>query len=284
MGEENGAILEPLEEDDSCTLDLNLDQEYILELPEGLGYSAARLHGVGARPNQEDVFAVSECENGLAEKRGVLFLLADGMGGMMDGEKASAAGVASCLDFFDNVSEKGFYPGWMRDMAFQANQDTIQALGDTAGKGGSTLVAVHIQGNEANWITVGDSHLYLFRDKQLVQLNKDHNLATKLARMVSEGLMSREDAESHPQRRALTSYLGIEDEMEIDGNDSPLQLSPEDVMFLSSDGVFGTLSDEEMANVLDMPVGRAAMSLALQIEGRQKPRQDNYTGILIHLE
>ena len=271
-------------EDDEITLDLGLEWQFLLDLPEDCGITASRLQGLGKRSNQEDAFAVSPCTKEDWETRGVLFILCDGMGGMQDGEVASAAGIASCLSFFSQVSRDGFYPGWMKDMAERANSDTIHAMGDAAGSGGSTLVAVHIFGRSMQWVTIGDSHLYSAKDGALRQMNEDHVFARKLAQLVENGMITQEEADNNRQRKALTSYLGVEDGLEIDGNEEAYALTDGEWICLMSDGIFGTLSDEEILLALGNPPAKAAQEMDRMVAEKGKPKQDNYTGILIRID
>ena len=271
-------------DDDEITLDLGLERQFLLDLPEDCGITASRLQGLGKRSNQEDAFAVSPCTKEDWEKRGVLFILCDGMGGMQDGEVASAAGIASCLSFFSQVSRGGFYPGWMKDMAERANTDTIHAMGDAAGSGGSTLVAVHIFKNRLQWVTIGDSHLYEAKDGALTQLNEDHIFARKLDKLAENGVITQEEANSNHQRKALTSYLGVEEGLEIDGNEEARELVSGEWICLMSDGIFGTLSDEEILQALSMAPAKAALEMDRMVAEKAKPKQDNYTGILIQVK
>ncbi len=264
------------------TLDLTMELEYKIDLPEACGMDAAKVHGIGARENQEDSFGISQISEEIWEERGVLFVLADGMGGMEGGEKASMAGVISCLSRFERESPAPG-SGWMEDMALEANEDVREALGELADMGGSTLVAVRIMGNLMEWCTVGDSHLYLFRDGRLIQLNKDHIYAAALQELVQAGKISEQDALNHPQRKALTSYLGLADLHEIDGSPAPITLMKGDWVLLMSDGIFGTLAESEIIDTLHATAGWAAKTMGLQIEKRRKPGQDNYTGILINI-
>ncbi len=264
------------------TLDVTMELEYKVSLPEICGIDAAKVHGIGARENQEDSFGISEIDEELWSSRGILFVLADGMGGMEGGEKASMAAVISCLNYFDE-EDPSLGSDWMETMALRANEDVREALGELRDMGGSTLVAVRVFGDTFEWCTVGDSHLYLFRNGQLSQLNHDHVYGAKLAELVQSGDISPEDAMNHPQRKALTSYLGKAEVDEIDLSGGLLQLEKGDWLLLMSDGIFGTLLDSEIIDALHGTASWAAKSMGILIEKRRKPGQDNYTGLLINI-
>jgi protein phosphatase len=263
------------------TIDLSIERGYAIEVPDWYGIQIGKVHGMGARSNQEDAFGISEIEEEQLMQKGLLAVLADGMGGMQSGEKASAAAVISCLQFFE---QNELPSGWMKEMVLDANEAAIDALGTDTGAGGTTLIAVHIDGNLVNWISVGDSHLYLYREGVLKQLNHDHNYAAVLQKEVENGEISEEEALKHKQRKALTSYIGMRDLEEIDDAGERLVLQKGDWLLLMTDGIFGTLSEEEITSQLSYMVGKAAMCIQMEIDKKQKKNQDNYTGILIKFD
>ena len=61
------------------------------------------------------------------------------------------------------------------------------------------------------FVSVGDSHIYLFRKGKLYQLNRDHNYFSELLEEVKAGRMTMEEARSHPERAHLTSFVGLEE-------------------------------------------------------------------------
>src|SRR5262249_15615819 len=100
---------------------------------------------------------------------------------------------------------------------------------------GSTLVAVH----------VGDCRLLLLRDGVLSQLTKDH---TWVAEQIGYGLLSAQQARTHPKRHVLTRCLGRELIVGIDVLTLPIR--PRDVLLQCSDGVHGTVTEEAMVEML----------------------------------
>lgn len=88
------------------------------------------------------------------------------------------------------------------------------------------------------WCSIGDSHIYLYRDGTLEQLNIDHNFGAQLDQMALEGSITQDEALHHPQRAALTSYLGISELTLISGNRMPFQLRKGDVLIQCTDGLY----------------------------------------------
>ena len=96
------------------------------------------------------------------------------------------------------------------------------------------------------------------------------------------GKISLEEARNDSQRHALTSFIGMGEVERIDRSMHPLHLSPGDKVLLMSDGVFGTVPDEEMARLAG-PVDAvaAARNLENAVLAAQKPGQDNFTAIIL---
>ena len=97
---------------------------------------------------------------------------------------------------------------------------------------------------------IGDSHIYLYRDGTLEQLNIDHNFGAQLDQMALEGSITQDEALHHPQRAALTSYLGISELTLISGNRMPFQLRKGDVLIQCTDGLYRYLPDSTMCRIL----------------------------------
>ena len=107
-----------------------------------------------------------------------------------------------------------------------------------------------IRSGELYWCGIGDSHIYLYRDGILRQLNIDHNFGVQLDQMVQEGSITAEEALRHPQRAALTSYLGIQELTLISGNRMPFLLQKDDVLLQCTDGLYRCLSDDSICQIL----------------------------------
>lgn len=274
-----------MEREEQRTVDLSIERGYKMDIPETFGIEVGKIHGIGARSNQEDAFGISDLHAKQMDEKGMLFILADGMGGMANGEVASTSTVISCLQFFDQITSDSVEEAdkWIEDMAYFANEKTIEAMKENAGLGGATLVGLHINPmKKASWVTVGDSHLYLYRNGELKLLNQEHIFMNTLNELVRRGEIAQEDADRHPKRKALTSFIGKPEMEEIDKGEIA-ELSGGDWLLLMSDGIFGTITDEEIKNALQSGAGKAALQISMLIEAKQKINQDNYTGLLIHI-
>ena len=93
------------------------------------------------------------------------------------------------------------------------------------------------------FVHVGDTRLYLIRDGQIIQVTRDHSY---VGRLVEAGMISREEAETHPQRNILTAALGTNPELIMDSPERPEPLRPKDVLLICTDGLWGVVHDAEI--------------------------------------
>jgi len=242
---------------------------------------------IGRRKEQQDDFGFSELGSiQSAPHGGVMALVTDGMGGLALSREASQLAKITMLKEYEKKLNGETIPQALERSLSTANEAVLHLAQKEGLEGeiGTTLVAAVIKDHELFWISIGDSHLYLFRDGRLHQLNTDHNYAQRLAQMVGAGIISQADAENHKDRKALTSYLGLEQLTEVDQNARPFALESGDRILLCSDGLYGTLSEEEIAQLLLQRPQEAAEALVNQTLAKEKHNQDNVTVAILALE
>lgn len=266
---------------EEVTLDLGYEKNYLTEMPAECGLTIGKAHGIGKRSRQQDSFGISDLKEEVIAEKGILAILADGMGGLSDGEKASMATVISCLNYFDTHDMDEDISEYLVSMAENANREVREALGGRSGASGSTLAAALVKEKKLFWLSVGDSRIFLYRDGILEQLSKDHNYAAQLQEKVKTGEITPEEALNDPQKNALTSYIGISLLEEIDYN--TVALREDDRILLMSDGAYNSLTEEEMIESMQFPVGKSMMRIGMQIEGKRKKNQDNYTALILEI-
>lgn len=238
---------------------------------------------IGRRENQQDAFAVSDVNNSsLCMKKGIFAVVADGMGGLSDGSEISNIAVSVMLDYFNEYNADGNAPHALREMLMTANEKVNAYLADHGNiKGGSTAVAIILHQGALSWISAGDSRIYLFRSNRIWLLNEATNLANELDDKVLAGKITRQEAENDAERNALTSYLGIEEMNLYDANVEPFTLQAGDKILLCSDGVFGTLTEEEIAGAMEFSAPMAAEEIEKMVIAKEKPSQDNMTAVIL---
>ena len=253
------------------------------DVPVRRGIYVGKLHNIGKRSSQQDSFGISQNGQGLsASGKGIFAIVADGMGGLSNGGEISALITMSMMQTFDQIPRPGDARQELLSMLNQANDEVNARLsGGGQGKSGSTVVAVILRDMQLYWISVGDSHIYLYREGALMQINRDHVYSVDLDEMAARGEISSREASGDPQRKALTSYIGMGKLAKIDRNIRPLKLCPGDRVMLMSDGVFGTLNDEEITAAMKLPLTESCEALDQMIRGKKLPAQDNYTALIL---
>ena len=110
---------------------------------------------------------------------------------------------------------------------------------------GTTLTAAQVEGNRVHLVHVGDSRAYLLHGGELTQITEDHTL---VHRMVMEGEISEEEAETHPHRSILTRALGVDRSIQVDEGD--LEVASGDRLLLCTDGLTGMVAEGQIREIL----------------------------------
>jgi PPM family protein phosphatase len=176
-----------------------------------------------------------------------LLVVADGVSSAEAGETASQIAVAATLKTFGEQPAGISTPKRLYRAVQQANievYDLATVVPELRGMT-TTLTAVVVDRGELTAGHIGDSRLYLLRDRRLTQLTKDHTVAGEKARM---GLMSKSRAREHPDRSVLTRSLGRELIVPIDRLSNRVYRG--DSLLVCSDGLYNVLDEEEMALLL----------------------------------
>jgi protein phosphatase len=251
-----------------------------------ISYQALTDVGRKRKGNEDNLFVN-------AEQR--LFVVADGMGGHAAGEVASKIAVDSinefvCLTGGDQeitwpfgLDEKISYDGnRLKTSIRYANRKVIDATKEKTEYEGmaTTVAAVLVDGDAANLAHVGDSRVYLFREAALTQLTSDHSWVNE---QIQSGIISPEQARSHPLRNVVTRALGGKPELAVDVQLQPMLAG--DILLLCSDGLTTMLPDEDIAELVAASAGdieKAAKSLVGEANARGG--EDNITVVLLKFE
>lgn len=230
---------------------------------------------IGKRDNQEDYGVIT----GSTPSGAVLAVIADGMGGQVAGEVASSSTVKGFVESFSSNNSRNL-PLKLNVALDKANRTLAKSISTNPKLQGmgATLIAAHITPQFVSWVSVGDSILYLYRDKELHRLNVDHSMMPLIQDSVRLGKITQEEARVHPHRNALRSALTGEEIPLVDLREEPYRLKKDDLILLATDGIL-TLSESEISQVLERCKGQSAKSIAdhlLSVVAYQnKPRQDN---------
>jgi protein phosphatase len=245
------------------------------------GIELASLSDVGCqRQNNEDRYSYWEptSEKEFLRK-GRLAMVADGMGGYEGGQEASRIAVETVEQVYASSLDND--PQSLLSAGFLAAHQRIQqqASKDPALHGmGTTCTAIALLENNLYYAHVGDSRLYMVRDGSISLLTRDHSY---VSRLVEDGILSPEEAESHPQRHILTAALGSGAEVFPETPPKPIALEKDDVLILCTDGLWGVVGEGELRNAVASPPEQACKDLVALAKQRGGP--DNITVQLLRL-
>ena len=209
-------------------------------------------------------------------------IVADGMGGHAGGEMASRVAVRA---FIDAYGPDGTPAGRLRAALDAANRAIDAAVFENLSLDGmgTTLVAAAVTTDGLEWISVGDSPLYLYRDGRLKRLNEDHSMAP-----VIEALRENDDPETargmnpNELRSALVGFTLTK----VDASPMPELLLPGDLVVAATDGL-NTLNVDETASIISdcRGDGPEAVTDALlaAVAARAVPTQDNATVAIVEI-
>lgn len=238
-----------------------------------------KVHGIGGRDYQQDSLGHTRILNG----SGILAIVADGMGGLSNGEQVSQQIVMDGLGY--GAAMTGLSEGNpLLGMVGQINTNVNRMLGpEGIYKCGSTLIAVLVAQDQFHWVSVGDSRIYLYREGYVNQLNTDHDLFQQWMPEILAGTRSYVEAARNPDGRKLTSFIGMGELKYADYSRQPIDLRQGDRLVLVTDGVYGTVPPEQLADILkaNPEVSDAAKVLERRIRDARMPHQDNYTALIL---
>ncbi len=234
---------------------------------------------IGTRDYQQDRAAIVNWPNGFS-----LYILADGMGGHVAGDEASELVVQTFRQHFVESDQTDIKQRFI-DAVSAANlaiYEKISASPELDGMG-STFLALVFDGSSAQWISIGDSPLWLFRQGELVRLNENHSMASVLAKQVEEGIITAEEAASSPERsQLLEAVLGRDIKM-VDAPEEAVPLKSGDILILASDGVETCSIDElqsllaEASNNPELQAEDLVTAILEKVKAHNRPSQDNST-------
>ncbi len=238
---------------------------------------AANFQGIGVREGQEDSFAILGAAN--PAESGLFALVADGMGGMLDGKAASEWAAECLLQLYQERLPGQPMPEWYYQTVHAVSDSVYQRFG---GRSGTTLVSVHIQENSLLWLSAGDSGIFLSRNGGVFQLNREHTCLNRLyLQELEREVIDKRRVEADPDAPRLTSFVGMERLAEVDLSLRPLTLERGDALLLCSDGVSGVLTPPELLEAMALDPEEGCVLLERMVLEKGVPGQDNYTGILI---
>src|SRR5215467_8483511 len=198
-----------------------------------------------------------------ATRFGHLCVVCDGMGGHAGGREASNLALSTIFEWFEAAPLDARPADVLREALLLANRRvfTMSSGGAASplGRPGSTAVAVLLHANGTEVAHVGDSRCYLAHAGQIVQLTKDHSMVQE---MVDLGVLTPEQAATHPDANRITRALGMAAEIEVDVMGQALPHVAGDTFVLASDGLSDMVTAPEiLQTVASAPAAQAVGQL-----------------------
>lgn len=171
---------------------------------------------IGTREKQDDSFATS------IMPYGVMAIVADGIGGYINGNLASKIAVETYLDEFERRNATDNISYYFQTSAVLSNGRIRDEFGEA--KGGTTAVAVVLAEGKMYWTSVGDSNIAVIRNRRLIEINRKENVKNWLEDQYLAGAINKEAAMGGPMDKRLVNYLGYDGFKKASESDRPILL------------------------------------------------------------
>lgn len=231
-------------------------------LQASLGYSSL----TGPRPRNEDFCGAVTPEGAELDVKGILAVVADGVGGHANGREASEYTVRGLLSDYYATPETWAVNKSLDTVLASLNRWLISHAARTREAAGmaTTLSAVVLRGRRYYLAHVGDSRIYRLRAGKLEQLSTDH-------------------VWEHPElKNVLSRAVGLDAHLSVDYADGELEAG--DVFALMSDGVWGQLGDRKIADILRTEHDPQDAAARLAMSAEDGGSQDNCTALVLRVE
>lgn len=236
-----------------------------------------------------------KCDKGLVRKNNEdacfvvpgrsVYIVADGVGGNNSGEVASRTAVSEIARMVNNESMEQYRSpeeifefftyiindvnGKIYNLGMQSPENRGMA---------TTIVMAYIRMSSAYIANIGDSRAYLFRGGKLGQVTRDHTYVNEL---VDKGVITQDEAKYHEQKNVITKALGTEHNAQPDFY--KVDLKTDDILMLCSDGLYGEVPEERIAEILQMDLHMNDMCTALIQAATDAGGRDNITVICLKI-
>jgi serine/threonine protein phosphatase PrpC len=242
--------------------------------------------GKARRHNEDTALVITAVQDGDDAMPGFgLFALADGMGGHQAGEIASSLAARTAAH---HVMRQLYLPSLisrehgtdrpsLNEVLVSAVQEANSVVARQVPGGGTTLTCALMLGPRVYIAHVGDSRAYVVTEaNELDQITHDHSLVDRLVEL---GQLTHDEAANHPQKNVLYRAVGQSGVLEVD---TYVRTIPDgERLLLCSDGLWGMVSEAEMADIVIAAPSLQAACDSLIATANQAGGQDNITAILV---
>ena len=234
-------------------------------------HSSAATHRGAVREMNEDAFLDRNSDG--------LWVVADGMGGHDAGEVASEM-ITSAMGKIDIKQPLADVVDTLEDTLLDVHHK-IRAYARSHCEGrtmGSTVVSLFVRDSVGVCLWAGDSRLYRYRNNQLQPISHDHSQVNE---MLARGMINEEEAVNHPASNVITRAVGASETLYVDI--TLVELQPNDVYLLCSDGLYGAIGEEQIANLLSLEEMETVTQNLID-QSLEASARDNVTVIAVKVE
>jgi len=243
--------------------------------------------GSASDPGQEktvnqDYHAYNIPENGPMAEKGILLALADGMGGHGGGEIASKIAVDTLMETYYNDASESVTES-LQKAFLTANEKVIAKQDENLelSRMGSTLTAVVIKKNKMYYAHAGDSRGYCIYGNEISQFTQDHSF---VASLVKAGVITEEEALTHPERHVITKAIGLDPDLTVDASQIDRQVQKGLYILLCCDGLYGVVPDEIILSTVIENREPDLVSEKLVEKANENGGPDNITVIIARID
>ncbi|MEK6410541.1 MAG: Stp1/IreP family PP2C-type Ser/Thr phosphatase [Acidobacteriota bacterium] len=215
----------------------------------------------------------------LQASKGLLILVADGMGGHSAGEVASGLAVEVITRVY--YEDSGDPLSALKKAFREANREIHKAAEKDESRAGmgTTCTALVLQNGTAISAHVGDSRLYLVREGAIYLMTEDHSAVME---MVKAGLITIEQARHHPEKNVILRAMGSHPEVEVTTWQEPFPVRAGDRFLLCSDGLYDLVEDEEIRREVEAAEPRSACQSLIAL-AKERGGHDNISVGIVSL-
>lgn len=229
--------------------------------------------------NEDSSTYVQPDDPALQASKGLLILVADGMGGHSAGEVASRLAVEVITRVY--YEDSGDPLSALKKAFQEANREIHKAAEKDESRAGmgTTCTALVLQNGTAISAHVGDSRLYLVREGAIYLMTEDHSAVME---MVKAGLITIEQARHHPEKNVILRAMGSHPEVEVTTWKEPFPVRAGDRFLLCSDGLYDLVEDEEIRLGVEAAEPRSACQSLIAL-AKERGGHDNISVGIVSL-
>lgn len=221
------------------------------------------LNGVYKQNIQKEITQFAEPQ----ASRKILAGVFDGAGGAAYGEQASLMAVASLAEYQEGLSSKRI----VNEYIPHVNELIVREINKIGDKMGTTLAVLYLDGETANVYNLGDSRIYLFRERRLMQITYDHTQQQLLQEKIADspdGRTYQEEIQHIKEKHLLTKYLGMKNQKELRPYFMErIPVMKHDIFMICTDGLYNMIPKDIMCKCLEKGRKEAPLDIARAMAG-----------------